>query len=293
MYDNEYCLIVGEYNDSERFVCLSKQHEYLSMMGSHQIVNTTISKISLSTLSTILNSCDTVKLLEFMNSCQKGKTVDDFFSTVNLCNLSTLHLCNLHLDEKYLAHFGFLQYFPIQTLCLDNNNLGDSGFLILLSILQQLPHITSLSLENTDIGDVAVENLCYYIDYHSTMKAVNIQHNNYSQKRTFDRIRACNSHCKIEYDSIVCPIIRHVDYLKNKTVKDLCIFLQLLSIQLGENAPVVQMPDDLRFNLSFENHRNLTLLELMNRKNYIKVVKPAKFACESNGVSGRFTGRRV
>ena len=67
------------------------------------------------------------------------------------------------LDEKYLAHFGFLQLFPIQTICLDNNSFGDSGLLLLLSILHQLPSITSLSLENTEIGDIGVENLCYYL----------------------------------------------------------------------------------------------------------------------------------
>ena len=52
------------------------------------------------------------------------------------------------------------------------------------------------------------------------------------------------------------PSISHVNYLQNKAVKDLCIFLQLLSIQLGDNAPAVQMPNELRFNMSCENHRN-------------------------------------
>lgn len=208
------------------------------------------------------------------------------FSSAHFSNLSVLRLCNaqcafricvtLRIDEAVLTQFRSLKDLPLQELYLDNNRLGNSGLLLLLTMLAPNQSLEVLSLRNNNITDPGFTALCYHICNScnissswvvmmSSVHRVDMRDNCIQQESTMQLVTNTNSQLQkavIEFTPsssyTPAPPFSH-ELIHDKQYKEACTSIQLLYLILCDNGlspfpPLI--PSELRFNTELESHRS-------------------------------------
>lgn len=207
------------------------------------------------------------------------------FSSAHFSNLSVLRLCNAQcafricvtyrIDEAILTQFRSLKDLPLQELYIDDNRLGNSGLLLLLTMLAPNQSLEVLSLRNNSITDPGFTALCYHICGNhplltswvvmmSSVHRVDMRDNCIQQESTMQLVTNTNSQLQkavIEFTPsssyTPAPPFSH-ELIHDKQYKEACTSIQLLYLILCDNGlspfpPLI--PSELRFNTELESHR--------------------------------------
>lgn len=237
-------------------------------LSSVEMINLSDNKFSALGLHLFMEEVDTLHTVREFDVSNNGLMDESIpsFSSAHFSNLSVLRLCNAQIDEAVLTQFRSLKDLPLQELYLDNNRLGNSGLLLLLTMLAPNQSLEVLSLRNNNITDPGFTALCYHILMMSSVHRVDMRDNCIQQESTMQLVTNTNSQLQkavIEFTPsssyTPAPPFSH-ELIHDKQYKEACTSIQLLYLILCDNGlspfpPLI--PSELRFNTELESHRKI------------------------------------
>ena len=100
-----------------------------------------------------------------------------------LKNYSLQNLCDLNLDCNMITDISALRsYTNLERLCLENNQIGTDGCMVVASLLREAP-LNELNLRKTDLGDSDAELLADALKDNTTPGLdINLERNQFTEK---------------------------------------------------------------------------------------------------------------